>query len=234
MTDLVSFVPPATSTGQSAAASASTLADNFDTFLTILTAQIQNQDPLEPLDSTQFTEQLVQFSGVEQQIRTNQSMESLIAATRANAGASLSGKDWVKPLNDLNGAPVDPAESTATAVGALIEQVRSQLADPGMSFQLMLPDDETSIESRTEALTNWCNGFLSGLSLAGVTDLESLGEDAVDFVRDLTQIARAGLVADANLDADENALFEITEYARVGSVLVYETLRGPVEQDNIH
>ncbi len=91
MRDLVSFVPPATSTGQSAAASASTLADNFDTFLTILTAQIQNQDPLEPLDSTQFTEQLVQFSGVEQQIRTNQSMEALIAATRANAGASLSG-----------------------------------------------------------------------------------------------------------------------------------------------
>lgn len=150
------------------------------------------------------------------------------------AGASLDGKNWVKPLNDLNGTPVEPTESTATAVGALIEQTKSQLADPAMSFQLMLPDDETSIESRTEALANWCNGFLSGLSLAGVTDLESMGEDAVDFVRDLTQIARAGLVADANLDADENALFEITEYARVGSVLVYETLRGPVEQDNIH
>ena len=150
------------------------------------------------------------------------------------AGASLSGTDWVKPLNDLNGAPVEPAESTASAVGALIEQTKTQLADPGMSFQLMLPDDESSIESRTEALANWCNGFLSGLSLAGVTDLESMGEDAVDFVRDLTQIARAGLVADASHDADENALFEITEYARVGSVLVFETLRGPVEQDNIH
>lgn len=91
MTDLISFVPPATNTATSASSSAASLADNFDTFLTILTAQIQNQDPLEPLDSTQFTEQLVQFSGVEQQIRTNQSMETLIAATRSSAGASLSG-----------------------------------------------------------------------------------------------------------------------------------------------
>ena len=91
MSDLISFVPPSSSAAPNAAASATSLAKNFDTFLTILTAQIQNQDPLEPLDSTQFTEQLVQFSGVEQQIRTNQSMEALIAATRSNAGASLSG-----------------------------------------------------------------------------------------------------------------------------------------------
>ena len=91
MTDLISFVPPASNTASTSAASQASLADNFDTFLTILTAQIQNQDPLEPLDSTQFTEQLVQFSGVEQQIRTNKSMETLIAATRSNAGASLSG-----------------------------------------------------------------------------------------------------------------------------------------------
>lgn len=91
MSDLISFVPPSSSSTPNAAASATSLAKNFDTFLTILTAQIQNQDPLEPLDSTQFTEQLVQFSGVEQQIRTNQSMETLIAATRSSAGASLSG-----------------------------------------------------------------------------------------------------------------------------------------------
>ena len=52
--------------------SSSQLAENFDTFLSLLTAQLQNQDPLEPVDSTQFTQQLVQFSGVEQQIQTNQ------------------------------------------------------------------------------------------------------------------------------------------------------------------
>jgi flagellar basal-body rod modification protein FlgD len=92
MTDLISFIPPSQGGAASGAAAASTtLADNFDTFLHILTAQIQNQDPLEPLDSSEFTQQLVQFSGVEQQIRANQQLETLISATRSNAGAALAG-----------------------------------------------------------------------------------------------------------------------------------------------
>ena len=61
MSDLISFVPTAASTGSNASVSKATLSNNFDTFLTILTAQIQNQDPLQPMDSTQFTQQLVQF-----------------------------------------------------------------------------------------------------------------------------------------------------------------------------
>jgi flagellar basal-body rod modification protein FlgD len=87
----ISFVPPPSTTGSSAATSAATLSGNFDTFLSILTAQIQNQDPLEPLDSSQFTEQLVQFSGVEQQIRVNQQLETLIANSNSSTGAMLSG-----------------------------------------------------------------------------------------------------------------------------------------------
>ena len=61
MSDLISFVPPPSTTATTGAQSAATLSTNFDTFLTILTAQIQNQDPLEPMDSTQFTEQLHAF-----------------------------------------------------------------------------------------------------------------------------------------------------------------------------
>ncbi|MBU6405641.1 MAG: flagellar hook capping protein [Alphaproteobacteria bacterium] len=70
-----------------AAASRTSLGSNFDTFLRLLTAQIQNQDPLAPMDATQFTQQLVQFSQVEQQIRTNEQMEALVTATRASQTA---------------------------------------------------------------------------------------------------------------------------------------------------
>lgn len=92
MVDLISFVPPpAATSAANGAASTASLSSNFDTFLTILTAQIQNQDPLQPMDSSQFTEQLVQFSGVEQQIRVNTQLETLIKATNSGAGASLSG-----------------------------------------------------------------------------------------------------------------------------------------------
>ena len=91
MTDLISFVTSTGSNSSTSGANVTGLAENFDTFLTLLTAQMQNQDPLAPLDSTEFTNQLVQFSSVEQQIQTNQSIESLLAATNASTGASLSG-----------------------------------------------------------------------------------------------------------------------------------------------
>jgi flagellar basal-body rod modification protein FlgD len=59
------------------------IADNFDSFLLLLTTQLQNQNPLEPLDTNQFTQQLVQFAQVEQQIQSNQTLEGLLAASRA-------------------------------------------------------------------------------------------------------------------------------------------------------
>jgi flagellar basal-body rod modification protein FlgD len=60
------------------------LNQNFDQFLLLLTAQLKNQDPLSPMDSTQFTNQLVSFSGVEQQIKMNSRLEKLLAMSAAN------------------------------------------------------------------------------------------------------------------------------------------------------
>src|SRR3954447_25143471 len=56
----------------------STLAGNFQTFLTLLTTQLQNQNPLDPLDTNQFTQQLVQFASVEQQLKTNDELTTLV------------------------------------------------------------------------------------------------------------------------------------------------------------
>src|SRR5213083_902330 len=56
-----------------------TLASNFSTFLTLLTTQLKNQNPLDPLDTNQFTQQLVQFAGVEQQLKTNDQLTSLVS-----------------------------------------------------------------------------------------------------------------------------------------------------------
>jgi len=73
-----------------------TLASNFETFLSLLTAQLRNQDPLSPVDSNQFTAQLTQMAGVEQQLLTNDLLTSLLASQGANSlgGASTYiGKD---------------------------------------------------------------------------------------------------------------------------------------------
>ncbi len=66
------------SQASTAAASSSALAQNFDAFLMLLTTQLKNQDPLSPLESTEFVTQLVQFSAVEQAIHQRQSLENLV------------------------------------------------------------------------------------------------------------------------------------------------------------
>src|SRR6267378_1317446 len=56
-----------------------TLAGNFQTFLTLLTTQLKNQNPLDPLDTNQFTQQLVQFAQVEQQLKSNDQLSTLVS-----------------------------------------------------------------------------------------------------------------------------------------------------------
>ncbi|WP_281301729.1 MULTISPECIES: flagellar hook capping FlgD N-terminal domain-containing protein [unclassified Iodidimonas] len=64
------------------------LVQDFNTFLTLLTTQLQNQDPLEPTDSNEFTRQLVSFAGVEQQIQSNQNLEDLATLTAFSQNAA--------------------------------------------------------------------------------------------------------------------------------------------------
>ncbi len=80
-----SVPPPATTAPTSDPMAA--LSGNFNTFLTLLTTQLKNQDPTAPMDSNQFTQQLVQFSQVEQQINTNDNLKSLIAQGQNTQGA---------------------------------------------------------------------------------------------------------------------------------------------------
>jgi flagellar basal-body rod modification protein FlgD len=71
------------------------LSSNFNDFLQMLMTQLQNQDPTSPMDTNEFTSELVQFSGVEQQINTNGSLTQLIQLTQAGEtmqGTSMTGK----------------------------------------------------------------------------------------------------------------------------------------------
>ena len=85
-------VASATASAQTVATtSKSKLAGNFDTFLKLLTQQLQHQDPTKPMDTAEFTQQLVQYSQVEQQISTNSNLETMLNLQRASAGAASLG-----------------------------------------------------------------------------------------------------------------------------------------------
>jgi flagellar basal-body rod modification protein FlgD len=75
---------------------------NFNTFLTLLTTQLQNQDPLSPMDTDTFTQQLVEFSQVEQQINTNNNLQSLISLQ--TAGETISSLPLVGDQIEYTGA----------------------------------------------------------------------------------------------------------------------------------
>jgi len=77
--------------GSQTTSSQASLANNFEMFLTLLTEQMKAQDPLNPLDSTEFVNQLVNFSSVEQEIRSNQNLESLISIQAASAQGAAVG-----------------------------------------------------------------------------------------------------------------------------------------------
>lgn len=102
--------------------SRATIADNFDTFLQILTTQLRNQNPLDPLDTNQFTQQLVQFTGVEQQLKTNQFLEAMMLANQ-NSGQS---------------AAVGYIGKTITASG-----VKSELTDTGAKWHFAVDEAAT-------------------------------------------------------------------------------------------
>ena len=67
------------------------IAGNFQQFLLLLTTQLKNQSPLDPLDTNQFTQQLVQFASVEQQLKTNETLSTLVAGAKASTASAAAG-----------------------------------------------------------------------------------------------------------------------------------------------
>lgn len=131
--------PQTQGNGQQFTGRAGLAASDFETFLKMLTTQMQNQDPLNPMNATDFAQQLATFSGVEQQVRTNALLESLVARSGIGELAGWVGMEARAPSPAaLRGAPLDlalnPAHGAERSVlvvrDAMGNQVDSQPIDP--------------------------------------------------------------------------------------------------------
>lgn len=103
--EISSLSSDASAAGLSAATSsqdASVISSDFETFLVMLTAQLQNQDPLNPMDSSDYAVQLATFSGVEQQVQTNDLLRALGAGNETSGLAGFAG--WVGLEAQTNGS----------------------------------------------------------------------------------------------------------------------------------
>ena len=119
----------------------------------------------------------------------------------------------------------------------------TQMNGTEAEFELMLPDDDEPLEMRIEALGTWCQGFVYGLAVGGIKEDTVLPDDSKELIRDILEISRAGYVADneaelatdeEDTEEDEVAFMEVSEYVRMGILLIYEELQPLQSSQTVH
>jgi uncharacterized protein YgfB (UPF0149 family) len=177
----------------------------------------------------------------ESQIPDFDSIEQMLAAAGASWEASeahgafcgracLSGAASIRLwIADLLGNP-DGADVLAGERAAALERLAAtallSLEAGDMGFNLLLPDDGTSLTLRTAGLADWCHGFMHGLVAAGGADAgpqeDALEAEVVgEILDDFSEITKAGAAADEG-EVSEAAFVELVEYVRVSAQLVYD------------
>lgn len=156
-----------------------------------------------------------------------------ILCAMASCQLQLDGETWAKRMlsgemeavlegTDSGGGGIDAADKEA--LKALFDDSVKQLADPDLGFKLLLPDDDTSLDTRTEALAGWCEGFLYGLALGGIKEFNMFSEPVQEFAQDLTEIAQLSHEDGDDTETGESAFFDISEYVRMGALMIRDEL----------
>jgi len=132
--------------GQAQTSAPAAISSDFETFLTMLTTQMQNQDPLNPIESADFAVQLATFSGVEQQVRSNDLLEALGAQMGAMGLAQMAS--WVgmearvaAPVQ-FNGSPISISPNPAVGADSAVLFVRDEDGNVVQRLDIAAASDE--------------------------------------------------------------------------------------------
>jgi uncharacterized protein YgfB (UPF0149 family) len=132
----------------------------------------------------------------------------------------------------------EPGPALTSIFEELLNATRDQLADDAFRLDLWLPEDEESLEDRTQALAQWCNGFLASMGAGDDPRIDTLSGEAAEALADIQEIALAELGGEQGDDEvseeEETAYAEIVEYVRIAALILREELRGPRDGDSIH
>lgn len=153
-------------------------------------------------------------------------VHGLLCGRLAVIGADGASRWFAQVLEDTNPKHALRGECEAV-LDALFAETWRQLVERQSEFSLLLPDDQDSVQARTEAMAQWCEGFLHGLvSEKHSDDLKKrlAAEPLADIIKDMLQITQAAIGDEEDDDAAESALTELVEYLRVAAQLAYEEL----------
>lgn len=122
------------------------------------------------------------------------------------------------------------SEAGKVGILGLYQCALGQLQSADMSFQLLLPDDETELSQRVQMLGSWCTGFLSGFGLQGAHSNSSMTKETRETLQDLSQIAQ---IESAIEDTDENEtdMMEVQEYVRMACLMLFTECNTPPEDN---
>lgn len=140
--------------------------------------------------------------------------------------------------NTLTERPEDDAltidalnNESRTLLTMLFNATQKQLFGQDFGFELLLPEDNSGLFARVEALGNWCQGFLFGLSKGGLTDPEGLPGELPEIVKDIVEISRAESYELDDDVQDEKDFLELVEFVRVAvQLFIDEMHQFQVEQ----
>lgn len=168
-----------------------------------------------------------------------------LLCSRLSVGGSEGALRWFAQILEEAEPAHEKRNECEAMLDALYATTWRQLVERQSELILLMPHDDESIAIRTAAMGLWCEGFLHGL--VSEKHSESLkerlaAEPLADIIKDMLQITRA-VADDDDLEEDESALFELVEYLRVATQMVYEELadfrdpgddNSPDEAETLH
>lgn len=138
---------------------------------------------------------------------------------KLSGGEQLSETRWLLDAVEFLDFTQAPDESVRLALTQLYEDAKAQLRGESFELKLLLPDDDSSIDQRLTALSQWCYGFLTGFGSAGV-GRQQLSEESQDTLQDLASIAQIEINVEESDDAEADYM-EVTEYLRMAVSSLY-------------
>jgi len=128
---------------------------------------------------------------------------------------------------------------TVHQLAELHQMTMEKVNDGSSEFYMLLPEDDEDLFERTDALADWCQGFVYGLAAGGINENSVLPEDTREILMDFIEISRAGHdTGDGEIveatEEDEQAFVEVVEYVRTCVLLINEELQTLMPSPTLH
>ncbi len=138
------------------------------------------------------------------------------------AGATNKGEAYLRAL--ITSKNDDGLRLAALALFGVYAVSQQQITNFDFEFQLLLPDEEQPLAERAKAFSEWCEGFIQGIGVAGVGSEQLQEEEAKEALQHMTEFAELDYQELHIEDDDEQSLMEVSEYARLAVLRIYGDL----------